>query len=413
MGPDARPSSQERGEVHAPDPSDVPAASAPISPLPDDPEVKALRAIAEAIVKDFPLVSEETALVLYEVDPEHLQAHWQLNPRDLEQAQGLFPTEARAVGAELRLRRIRADGTAELVAAVPCNLAAPDFAAGARFSLRNDTALYDAELGLASEDGGWVSLVRSNRSQLPPLASRWSPAEGLPTQPATGESRPGTTVPSGPAFREDQDSRAAGPPGAMPPGLADRSRPDEPAHTALREGGAAAVFEGPVEPALAAKHPDLHPVFPNPLALEGEETGPDVARKMPLHHQGSGAAEMDHVPTSEAVDDPGAWAKLPPPLLPSSAQEGQLDFPFYDPRTALSSRSIQDLPPQGEDVEVQAELLIYGRAAPGAEIDLFGHRLRVGSKGYFFLRRAVEDPDLLARFLSDLPARLPEGLVSE
>ena len=65
------------------------------------------------------------------------------------------------------------------------------------------------------------------------------------------------------------------------------------------------------------------------------------------------------------------------------------------------------------DLVLQAELLIYGRATPGQEIGLFGHRLQVGPKGYFFLRRAVDDPGILELALSDLPARLPEGLLSE
>jgi hypothetical protein len=348
MSPDGPSSRHEREEAFGADQSQTPGPAPLADPDPRDPDAAALRAVAEAIVKEFPLVSEDSALVLYEVDPEHLQAQWQLNARDLERARGLFPSEARAaVRAELRLRRIRADHAAELVTSVPCNLAAPDFAAGARFSLRNDTAQYETELGLASEDGGWVALVRSNRTRLPPL------------------------VPEG-----------------FPKG------------------------EGAVESALAAVGHPLHPVFPNPLDLGEDPTGPEASRATSASFA-STAGEAESARVGEVSTQPGEWARLPPPLLPSSVPEGQQDFPLYDPRTALSSRAIQDLPAADGDLVLQAELLIYGRATPGQEIGLFGHRLQVGPKGYFFLRRAVDDPGILELALSDLPARLPEGLLSE
>jgi hypothetical protein len=410
VSPDATPSLNDREETRGADPSKGAHLGAPGDQEPRAPDAAALRAVAEAIVKEFPLVSEDTALVLYEVDPTHLQAQWQLNPGDLERARGLFPPEARAVRAELRLRRIRADGTAELVTSVPCNLAAPDFAAGARFSLRNDTAQYETELetelGLASEDGGWVALVRSNRTHLPPLARRGFPKEVALTTAADGGAPLAPKVAGGGSRQE----------GLLETGLpaaAGSSRAAETPHPRHKDrASASAAWEGPVEPALAAEGSALRPVFPNPLALGEEGTGPEGSHA-PSASFASDVRETQSTPAGEALAESGEWARLPPPLLPSSVPEGQQDFPLYDPRTALSSHSIQDLPAPLEDMEVHAELLIYGRAAPGREIDLFGHRLQVGPKGYFFLRRAVDDDRVLAVALSDLPARLPEGSFSE
>jgi hypothetical protein len=413
MNPDAAPSPFDRAEPRGADPSKAVHLGAPGDQEPHAPEAAALRAVAEAIVSEFPLVSEDTALVLYEVDPEHLQAQWQLNPQDLERARGLFPPEARAVRTELRLRRIRADGAAELVTSVPCDLAAPYFTAGARFSLRNDTALYETELGLASEDGGWVALVRSNRTHLPPLARGPFSEAGIPTPAAGGRVQLAPEVTAGGGQQGGQDTRVEGSLGTgLPPAMA--SSPAEETLYPWQQDRASgsAYWEGPVEPALAAEAPALRPVFPNPLAPDEEGPVPEsfLATSASL---ASDVGKAERTPAGEALSEPGEWAKLPPPLLPSSVPEGQQDFPLYDPRTALSSHSIQGLPAPSEDMEVHAELLIYGRAAPGREIDLFGHRLQVGPKGYFFLRRAVDDPDVLALALSDLPARLPEGLFSE
>jgi hypothetical protein len=107
--------------------------------------------------------------------------------------------------------------------------------------------------------------------------------------------------------------------------------------------------------------------------------------------------------------EPGAWAELPPPLLPSTAAEGMSEFLLYDPRTALSSHSLERVAALEEDLDVQAELIIYGHALPGRMINLYGHSLRVGSKGHFFLRHPIHDPAVLSLALSDLPADLPEG----
>jgi len=413
VNPDTTPSPYDREETRGADPSKGAPLGASGDREPPPPDAAALRAVAEAIVKEFPLVSEDTALVFYEVDPEHLQAQWQLNPRDLERARGLFPPEARAVRAELRLRRIRADGAAELVTSVPCDLAAPDFTAGARFSLRNDAAQYETELGLASEDGGWVALVRSNRTQLPPLAARPFSKVGTPAPVAGGRVQLAPEVTADEPRQGAEDTRVEGSVGTGPPAAKASSPAEETPHPWHQDWAAgSAYWEGPVEPALAAEAPALLPVFPNPLAPGEEGAGPEISHATSAF-LASDAGEAEGTPAGEALTEPGEWAKLPPPLLPSSVPEGQQDFPLYDPRTALSSHSIQDLPAPSEDMEVHAELLIYGRAAPGREIDLFGHRLQVGPKGSFFLRRAVDDGRVLALALSDLPARLPEGLFSE
>jgi hypothetical protein len=65
---------------------------------------------------------------------------------------------------------------------------------------------------------------------------------------------------------------------------------------------------------------------------------------------------------------------------------------------------VYESPPQwAEGLELEAQLRIHGRAAPGSEIDLFGHPFRVGPGGRFLLTLKVEDPQLLRRALDLAP----------
>lgn len=53
--------------------------------------------------------------------------------------------------------------------------------------------------------------------------------------------------------------------------------------------------------------------------------------------------------------------------------------------------------PLGTELLVEAELHIHGCATPNMEIELFGHRYRVGAGGRFRLTIKVDDPELLKR----------------
>ena len=62
--------------------------------------------------------------------------------------------------------------------------------------------------------------------------------------------------------------------------------------------------------------------------------------------------------------------------------------------------------PSAAEAEIQGELHVFGRAAPGSLLDLGGHPFLVGSGGRFSFRVALDDPELLAALLARLP-RLP------
>ena len=66
-----------------------------------------LRALSEAISRDFAPQLEHTALVLFDRDPEHLQAQWYVTPEELAQARSLssIVSSARAACATRKAAR--------------------------------------------------------------------------------------------------------------------------------------------------------------------------------------------------------------------------------------------------------------------------------------------------------------------
>ena len=139
-----------------------------------------LRAIATEVERAFPLTCRRTLLVLSDLDPDRLQAQWQVEPGLLALAKGGFPADLDGVRPRLRLLRVDA-GNQEVAA-----LSLPNDGEGApgvaRFLVSGGPGVrYRAELGLASPEGGWLLLTRSAVASVPP-----QPRE-VPAGPAGAE----------------------------------------------------------------------------------------------------------------------------------------------------------------------------------------------------------------------------------
>lgn len=179
-----------------------------------------LRTLSAEINRRFPLQLDDTALVLYDLDPEHLQVQWFVTPDDFSSARGAFPGASADLRQVLRLCRLDGEGKTEVVDRVVAVASASTLQGHHRFAPERFGAEYECELGLESGDGGWLMLVRSNRARL---------AGRSPLEPGDAPEADRTRVP--------------GPEGAAEPC-------DRQAH--------------PVEPALAADGEPLYPVFPSP-----------------------------------------------------------------------------------------------------------------------------------------------------
>ena len=341
-----------------------------------DMDSDALRVLSEEISREFAPQLEHTALVLYDRDPEHLQAQWYVTPEEVAQAQSLFPGGGAGLRQVLRLRRLDQDGRAEILVSVSQALGEAKREGNEDFSPDGSGGDYECELGLESSDGGWILLARSNRVR---LAHRSLP------------------------------STRTGP-------VSDDSQEQEELYRTL-----AAPYDPdgiPVEPALAAVGEPLYPVFPN-LELEEDSLvaeGFSLTEKAPEQMQTRGR-DTERFPdiAQEAVPDlqtaanaplAAKLAAMPPPLMPSSPHLGasfDVAGSLNDPRAALSSGVLARHRAPRFDIEIQAELIVQGRASPGSMVELFGRAVPVSDDGRFSIRRLIQDPVLLSLVIGGYP----------
>jgi len=220
------------------------------------PQLGWLREIAGEIERDFPVTTRRTLLVLHDLDPDQLQAQWQVEPGYLALGLGAFPEGLTGVHARLRL--LRADAGNQEVAELTLPLGALKVPGVARFVASGGPGIrYRAELGLATAEGGWLLLIRSNLATLP-----------LPP--------PGGTDPGGGGMDGDLAEEQADAAVAQAPDKADAATRNDPATTLTQPAGAGhdvrpafRVEERqrgspPWDPTLVDNGITLHPEFPIP-----------------------------------------------------------------------------------------------------------------------------------------------------
>jgi hypothetical protein len=412
-----------------------------------------LAAVAAEISEEFPLVLDQTSLVLLDLDPGHLHAFWVLASADLHRAGAAF----RDVGAPpelvIRLRRLHPDGGAEILSRV----VQPTGPKGdARFDLDNDDATYEAELGLSADDGGWLLLARSNQARLPravgtPIppwtdkaaavppvtgpasatigASDKAPASAQVLALAPGSDRDATQGPiptdaPAPAPEPAAIGGLAQPLGLTPgevssdaqtgsrvtqlrvPPLRDAQRPDpgtRPARWVLAaaRGGFAAADAG-----IAAVWPAaLDRGTTAELAAQGGVPAPDRAWQPairidwpwtePVPPMAESAPEVALAPRPAPGIAPGTTSPATRAPEPSAAaQPDQAAYP--EPPGPVSSFVLGRGP---EAPMIEAEVLVHITARPGTLVDLHGRPVRVGPSGRSTLRLPVTDLALLTALL--------------
>jgi len=368
------------------------------SASPEPPGAPVLRKVTAEIEQAFPLVARHTGLVLFDVDPHRLQVQWQVEPWHLEQTRQAFPAGTSDVQPELRLIRLDAPGDRRIAAVLSPPIETGETDGSARFDVSDHGVTYQVELGLASGDGGWLLLARSNQVKLPwPVGSSVS-------------SRRGGDLPGVIDRERSIDEEAAVSEGDSLP-QAGKTRKSE-THMAKRPAGVGqpSVFD----PTLADSGARLIPVFPHPRprsawsppvgflqvigvldAVEPESEAvplPVISQPVPEAMKDvAGPRESDHL----SEDMPSL--RLPSALHQESesSASGELPvFPSFDPYCAVSSSHLPVDMASGPETEMYAELLVYGRATPGSSIRILGQSLTVGPNGRFFMRRTLDDTRL-------------------
>lgn len=403
----------------------------------------------------FPNPTLRSRLVLYPLAGGGVALDWHLDPILIQQARAAF-AEQRAI-AKLYLRRAGAAGP-YLAEAVLDGLEG-QLAGQALFRQPVQGAL-QAELGLEGQaGGGWLLLARSNQLQaVPELA----PERALRPEPAaqaraSGRLPAAPELASGPVPEPMLESASKPAPESAPepgpePAAADRrllARAAE-APAAVARGAQQKTAEQRdwcKSPPPPTRFPDrsLEVLAERPEPGGGPFPLPQASVGVERAKQAKNAAEG-------AADAPGrsdAASGLPGVFVLASAVETRADgsvAPVPGPSEAApegltegssvgrdpSPGRLDQAPPNRQDgaasgagagrgsgpiapypsaaeAQIQGELRVFGRAAPGSLLDLGGHPFRVGSGGRFSFRVALDDPELLAALL----ARLPQLPVAE
>lgn len=243
-----------------------------------------LRAVAAGIEREFPLTSRRTLLSLFDLDPDQLQAQWQVESGQLALVRGAFPVGLG--GIHQRLRLLREDAGQLEVAALSLPAGELDAQGVARFLVSGGPGvLYRAELGLATPEGGWILLARSNLATLPPHPLRVTPSRPV-------------------GFAGDQDAAEVEvrPPLSTPPPAGEEASP-------------------PWDPTLVDAGQVLEPEFPQPPTLATPAADEGV-RPMGAHRS-----------------RPASGPKAPPLVIARNPPPGPGFFPPARPGVPLAHPS--------------------------------------------------------------------------
>ncbi|MBP8283851.1 MAG: hypothetical protein KAX46_08050 [Chromatiaceae bacterium] len=310
-----------------------------------------LRAVAAGIEREFPLTSRRTLLSLFDLDPDQLQAQWQVESGQLALVRGAFPVGLE--GIHQRLRLLREDAGQLEVAALSLPAGELDAQGVARFLVSGGPGvLYRAELGLATPEGGWILLARSNLATLPPRPLRVTPPRSAGF--AGGQKEAGVEV--------------RPPPSIPPPAEEEASPPWDPT---LVDAGLVLEPEFPQPPTLATPSVDesYQPIgAPRSRPTSGRKAPPLVIARhpppgpgpFPPERQAAPLTRMSAVAPAEGAED-----------LPASAGQTSPLLATFDPRGARSSPGSTSTSP-GSPSGAWAD---PGMAGRGARFWLFDYPL--------------------------------------
>ncbi|WP_200375193.1 hypothetical protein [Thiocystis violacea] len=348
-----------------PDPAD------PISDRKTGGEVTPDLAVPESpLAPIFPLAADGTRLVLYPGAPGELRVSWSLRANDVVSHGAGFPVEDGRPEAVLRLTRFRYDGGGELAQETRLRPSGIGGHGDLSFGIGDDYSRFEAELGLVNGEGGWLLLARSNRLQH---------ARGLGLD--------------GIGFGARSD------PAGLESGVA-----DQPAQSIPFDWGAAPVSTKSTGIASAAGPWETHEARSGDGVQTGawEDSSLIVGGEPPIAWNGDRNAQTPALSGLDAQDPA-------PSPIPGQNLRAESDFNGSSAKNATVAAfripvlSYGKPPASGNDLVIEAELRILGWAAPNSEIDLFGHRYRVGPGGRFQFVLRVDDPDLLRRALAQHP----------
>ncbi|WP_462329073.1 hypothetical protein [Thiohalocapsa halophila] len=351
---------------------------------------------------EFPDTAVGTQMVLYPTDGGGVDLRWQIEPADIAHARaGFRGTEARPM---LRLHRIGTTGADRLLA--DTDLGDDDAAAEhghAHYDGGDAAGPLQAEIGLASADGGWLLIARSNelRAAAPTGVDflHATPAPAAIAGPVDATPSTAAHASAGPAAAKRETDAPA--PVQLAPELP-RVEPhlSEPLSGPLSEQARAVstqpdrAGEGGAEPGKLAG------VAAAQDGLDRAAGEPAFARRSdPSLAAGGQARDLSAPPGAGSGPEPPSGGVVPrlAPRQPSPEPSAQA---FAAPSPAAGSGPLR---PRADGATLSAALVVHGSAPPNSLLDLGGHPYRVGPGGRFVLHIPIRDHQLIRRVLATLP----------
>ncbi len=310
-----------------------------------------LRAIAEQVRSAFPRPLIEAELVLIDVDPRHLHAFWNLPLSRIEAVQQALPPNEAAT-APMVLRISYADGRE------PFDVEVQGLQGQTYVDIWDEERSYHGTLGLRLASGSLAVLIEGGTVTLPRTAP-------LPQMAATRVVEPpafGRTVARGTQHAGERMPAA---------GVGSSARVGEPASAAGRHEAGERLREPFASP------PTGGGPFDTALVAGGAAAEPAAGNEEPAV-------------ASEWVRADGSARPL--------ELENALTLSSY----VLGRESVQ--------LEVNAELRVFGRTRPGSELKLFGRRVAVRPDGTFSITRPLPNGALvLTALLTGTDDDRPQG----
>ncbi len=333
----------------------------------------------------FPETVVGTRLVLYQTEDGAVDLRWHIDPADIAQARAAFgTTEAHPV---LRLHRLGTAGDNQPLA--DADLGDDRDAEGglAHYAAPDAEGLLQAEIGLTSDDGGWLLIARSN---------------GLPAAAAVGVDflkAPGPTV--DPTAEDPQDG---GNPDDGPQTPPLRLKPEFPLVEPVYSERARSAPPDSAAPVAVGGHTPVAP------ALRAHNRhGMDLSLGAVQQHTDLAALGIGLPGTADASPPPGGVVPRlapRPPQPPQIADTSRNAANSHRPEAQVPLPGSGPLRPQADGASLHAELVVHGSAPPYTLLDLGGHAYRVGPGGRFVLHIPIGEHQVIMRVLAALP-RLP------
>ena len=309
-----------------------------------------------------------TRLTLVEIEPHWVHAYWEVTVEDHAKAVKHCGAQAEQAAWVLRfydVSGIRFDGAnARDTFDVPVDLSAGNW----YVNLWAGGKSYCAEIGLRAPDGAFAAVSRSGVVDVP--ADAESPrleTEWMKVEAASGKTKPAPE----PLPQHAPSASTAAETISAPPQTPPENNPAlgaVPAETASPSAVGAMPEESP-----------LPTVAPPPAGAPAGLNDTDFRYAQLLEPPGPAAAETIAPASQEA----------PPSGQPGEAQEMSPSSHSVG-RFGTSSGAFGEAGPAPSiKLELNADIIIYGRAAPGQTVEVCGRMVRVNADGTFSVRMAL------------------------